>query len=388
MKKAILTLLLTSSSIAAFSQAAKVTSAYLYMQHNEMDKAKPAIDAAALDEKTKIDAKTWLYRGQIYFSIASDKKWANIADGAVMKAYESYKEGLRLDPKNKYPELREGMKALATSLFNEGVNAYSGHNYEAVFPNFNAYYEAMKNKEVETYMLGIFKANKIDSQSIRYYLAASAYQLKNYPLALGYFNQLIVNKYKTPEVYTIPAYIYQEMKDTAKALEVLQIGAQVVADSLKKNILTEELAIYVKQGKKQVAVEKGKAAIAYDPDNISIYLALGSIYESMNMDKEAGDLYTQAYNRKPEDPATNEAMGIYTFNQGAAKYNLSVKEKDMKKATALENTAKDIWKKCIPFLEKALASKPTDNTLLDTISQAYAQIGDTDKALEYKHRIK
>ena len=104
--------------------------------------------------------------GKTVLSIIIDQlKEANVNEFIFIVGYMGDK--IQDYVKNKYPELREGMKAIATSLFNEGVNAYSSHSYEAVFTNFNAYYETMKNKEVEAYMLGIFKTNNNSPVSVK-----------------------------------------------------------------------------------------------------------------------------------------------------------------------------------------------------------------------------
>ena len=57
-------------SIGGYSQSSKRTSAYMYMQNGQLDKAKESIDEAVQHEKTMTDPKTWLYRGMIYYEIA------------------------------------------------------------------------------------------------------------------------------------------------------------------------------------------------------------------------------------------------------------------------------------------------------------------------------
>ena len=69
MKKIILamTMALLFAS-AGFAQRSKRTSAFMYMEKGQLDKAKEKIDLAVKHEKTKMDPKTWLYYGRIYYS--------------------------------------------------------------------------------------------------------------------------------------------------------------------------------------------------------------------------------------------------------------------------------------------------------------------------------
>jgi len=53
----------------AFSQPAKVTSAWNYLKNQQYDKAKENIDEAIKNEKTMTLAKTWFFRGNIYLNI-------------------------------------------------------------------------------------------------------------------------------------------------------------------------------------------------------------------------------------------------------------------------------------------------------------------------------
>lgn len=57
-------------SISSFAQSNKVLDAYNYLKAGKLDKAKAAIDAAALYPDTKDDPKTWLYKGNVYLALA------------------------------------------------------------------------------------------------------------------------------------------------------------------------------------------------------------------------------------------------------------------------------------------------------------------------------
>ena len=71
MKKILVTISLIAFVFSiGLGQTNKRTSAYMYNKNKQYDKAKEAIDEAILHPKTENDAKTWMYRGIIYYNIA------------------------------------------------------------------------------------------------------------------------------------------------------------------------------------------------------------------------------------------------------------------------------------------------------------------------------
>lgn len=142
-------------------------------------------------------------------------------------------------------------------------------------------------------------------------------------------------------------------------------------------------------GKTKEAIELGKEAISADPQNASIYLAMGNIYDyKLDMPNEAQDMYNKAIAVNPNDFNINYSLGASFFNQGATVYNQSLNEKDMNKATKLENQAKEIWKKSIPYMEKAHALKPEDKDVINVLAEVYAKLGDFQKSNEYRAKLK
>ena len=59
-------------SMGMQAQKNKRTSAYMYNKNKQFDKAIEAIDEAIKHPKTEKDAKTWMYRGIIYYNVAND----------------------------------------------------------------------------------------------------------------------------------------------------------------------------------------------------------------------------------------------------------------------------------------------------------------------------
>src|SRR5690606_3187934 len=92
-------LLFICLSTIAFSQKARVTSAYNYERNNELDKAMEAIEEATKDPTTEGFWKTWMFRGNVYRSIAlsQDPQFQNLHPNPVKEAYISYKKVYSLE---------------------------------------------------------------------------------------------------------------------------------------------------------------------------------------------------------------------------------------------------------------------------------------------------
>ncbi|MFA7599775.1 MAG: hypothetical protein WCY35_03545, partial [Bacteroidales bacterium] len=84
-----LVLLIASLTIltTGYSQSGKrdVSSAYNHYLNQYWDRAKSSIDKAITFEDTKNDAKTWLYRGNIYLQLAStqDPAYKSLCDNCA-----------------------------------------------------------------------------------------------------------------------------------------------------------------------------------------------------------------------------------------------------------------------------------------------------------------
>ena len=104
MKKTILTVLIMMISIVMIGQTNERTSAFNYQRYGKLDLAKAAIDEAVQDEKTIMDAKTWFYRGNIYYDIAvsTDANFQKLDPDPFGVAYESYMKAKELDTKGEF----------------------------------------------------------------------------------------------------------------------------------------------------------------------------------------------------------------------------------------------------------------------------------------------
>jgi tetratricopeptide (TPR) repeat protein len=140
MKKLFLLLPFVAATVAsADAQPAKRTSAYNYLSYGELDNAKEAIDAASEHEKTVADAKTWLYRGQIYQGIyeSQDPKFKALSDNPLEEAYKAFLKCNELDEKGTHSDVTlKYLDVQSRQFINEGITAYNSKNYPAALNAF------------------------------------------------------------------------------------------------------------------------------------------------------------------------------------------------------------------------------------------------------------
>ena len=89
-------------SLGSYAQKNKRTSAYMYNKNKQFDKAIEAIDEAVKHPKTEKDAKTWMYRGIIYYNVANDTapEVNELAPNAADISVESFAKAKEYDEKD------------------------------------------------------------------------------------------------------------------------------------------------------------------------------------------------------------------------------------------------------------------------------------------------
>ena len=149
MKKVSALMALLISGSAVFAQGAKVMNAYNYLSDGEFIKAIEQIEPATEHEKTKYDGKTWYYRGRIYEQIyfSEDVKYAELKDGSLLKAIESYEKAKELGSKRiSMNELNDRYIHLSALHLLESANKVIELNPNSA--------DAYKNRGIAKYELG------------------------------------------------------------------------------------------------------------------------------------------------------------------------------------------------------------------------------------------
>lgn len=384
---AVITILLSANY--AFSQKAKIQTAYNFWKepYQQYDKAKEAIDEAAVHEQSMGMAKTWYYRGLIYSALYNDPKYGSLCDNCLLTAYESFKKANELDPKNEWRleiELERLPKTFSYQ-FNDGVKKFEQKDFNGSLGSFEI---ALKMEPTDT------------STILNAALAAD--QAGNKEKSMMYYNKLIEMQVNDPNLYSKLSERYRQEQNYDKALEIARAGRNRFPNDL--NLMLAEINILLTSGKNAEATGTLEAAIQKDPKNANLYLALGSTYDNLANPKgsdgkdlpkpaNSAELMAKAEKAYMDGLAAsggsyemNYNLGAMYFNQAADLANAANNTKNDADYQKAKNLSDAKFKQAKPYLEKALELNPRktadDQQLYDgalnSLKQLYVRIGDME----------
>jgi tetratricopeptide (TPR) repeat protein len=378
MKKAILTGLILMTAVIMFGQTNKRTSAFNYQRYGKLDLAKEAIDECVQNEKTIMDAKSWFYRGNIYYDIAvsPDSSYRKLDPDPFKVAYESYMKAKELDTKGEFTaDIDRYTLAIAEGYYNLGVLAYNEQNYKGSALNFEKSFNVNRN------------FGRVDTTAL--YNAAVAASLGNETqLAKQYYQQVAELGYERPDIYSSLADIYKSEGDTAKAVKVVEEGRAKFPGDF--NLLVAEINIYLATDEKEKAKADLETALEMDKTNPSIFFAVGTIYDQLGDIEKAVDAYKTAIQLNPEYFEANYNLGALYVNQAAEILDKAndlpldaIAEYDKQKALA-----DDMLKASLPYLEKSLELMPEDVNTMVSLKEIYTRLGMTEKLKSIDEKLK
>ena len=309
----------------------------------------------------------------------------------------------------------------------------------AVEDNRNSNYSLASNK-----LLMAYRMNEEKNKDYLYYAAGSAVNSKEYDKALDYYVELKENNYTgvIDEYYITNNETGEEEKVSETEFDLLKSSKDYSnprvgqTESRYPEIVKNIALIYVQQGKNDVAIEAIQEARSIQPDDTSLILNEADLYIriSNNSDDESErDLYRKkfkelmelAITKDPENGILYYNLGVISSEQGendsALEYykraiefkpdyvdaylnlvavildgeqslvdemnNLGTSKKDNIRYDELKVEREDLYKECIPFLEKLIEVSPTNIDALNTLKNIYGVLGENEKFKDISARI-
>lgn len=361
------TVFLVFCPLFMLGQKSKVLSAYkhhqVYMSNkkcSELAGAKTAIDEAVNDLQTSQWAKTWYYRGNIYFdiSVSEDKGCNELSDSALSIAYEAYIKALELDIKKHYTtDIQTRLAVIGPYFLNQGVKLY----------NDEAYAGALACFEKSAAIAKVF--NKTDSLSI-YNAALSAEQLKDFEKARHYYQELIKIGYGGAKTYSFLANTYVMQGDTANQIAVLSQGRQLYPQD--QNLIIETLNYYLEHEAYEEALTILNIVIDREPGNYLMHYYQGAVYDNLKAYDKAASAYAKSLVLKPDYFDANYNMGVLYFNQGVELNEEAFSENGSEEK---KKAARKKFEKALPYLEKANSLNAYDRSTLISLQKIYSILG-------------
>ena len=309
----------------------------------------------------------------------------------------------------------------------------------AVEDNRNSNYSVASDKLIMAYRM-----NEEKNKDYLYYAAGSAVNSKEYDKALDYYVELKENNYTgvIDEYYITNNETGEEEKVSETEFDLLKSSKDYSnprvgqTESRYPEIVKNIALIYVQQGKNDVAIEAIKEARSIQPDDTSLILNEADLYIriSNNSDDESErDLYRKkfkelmelAITKDPENGILYYNLGVISSEQGendsALEYykkaiefkpdyvdaylnlvavildgeqsivdemnNLGTSKKDNIRYDELKVERENLYKECIPFLEKLIEVSPTNIDALNTLKNIYGVLGENEKFKDISAKI-
>jgi len=206
-------------------------------------------------------------------------------------------------------------------------------------------------------------------------------------------------QYKDPKVEPIPSkkgeiaslvariYINQEQYD--KAIE--SIDAAKAANPNDVDLLLSEANMYYQMGEKEKAISILEEAGNMDKSNPGVYNNIGLMYAEIENTEKAVESYKTALEIDSEYNEARINMVAAMLGEERALIdemnNLGMSKKDNARYDELDAQRKDLYKKVLPYLEKAMEVDPENKEIVKTAMNLYTNLDQQEKADALKDRL-
>lgn len=380
-----------------------------------LDEAVAMINTAFQSEEAMNSPEAWISKGQIFNEIAKTEMTKKILDDQMGKsgvlntpdagviALQSFEKAMALaQKKSQTKDAIAGIKENEEVVNNLGIVYFQTNDYDQAYKNFNA---GVKDYE---YLKKNGEKSRLDDQTARndhyFYTSVAGYFGNEKQDVLPLLKELYAAKYTHPLVYEA-LFTLTVDQDEPKAMEYLETGKKVNPD--ESSLLFAEINHYLKVGKLDVLIGKLKAAIAKEPENVSVYTTLGNVYDQLNQRERASgniaeadkyfdlafDYYGQALAKNPNTFDAIYSQGALYYNKAAGMVDkLNELSNDYtpagnKKYKALKDEMDGYFTKALPYFIKAEEVDPKDLNVKIALKEIYARQGELEKSQEYKKKI-
>ncbi len=433
----------------ALNKADKALAAYVQSLDPATNEAKlkeavQMIDFASAADINKGKVRTWQSKGDIYNALADkdltilfknpDAKPENPA--APLIAAESFMKALELAQK-KF-EIKDAVKGMTESsgkLNNIGNAQIKMNDYKGAFKSLEM---VMKINDVVKKNGGDPVIAEADMANHKYVVAYCASAAGDKESALKLFKELYEADSKEASVYAQYFDMLYATGQKEEAWKVFDKGQAAFPTSTE--ILFSGINAKIAEQDYEALKQMLSKAVAAEPNNPSIYSALGNVYMNLSNEKSKEDLSKRKYITGPEggcyyvkeggdkvyvarsccssgcanektEEYFNEALSYFNkaisldakqfdavYSIGSLYFNKAVElikvanllpmDKDsQKKYKVMMDESTSLMATALPYFQKTEAMQPADVNTLIALSEIYARTNDLDKSREFKTRL-
>lgn len=405
MRKITLIAALLGLSFTMNAQSVKLQSAISDLRNGRLSRAKDNIDAASEHESTKMDPKTWIYRGLIYCQLGDPNikdKYKGLCDNCFEVAYEAAIRCKELDQTQEFKQLNDQVfKAVGSAFYNKTVDTY---NEAAKNNDTNLYRETIRLAE-EVIKINNNSGDKSSTSDAYWIAGLSAEMLKDTKAVEKYYKTLVIRKTDKERVYKTLFELYRSQNDTTKALNVAKnYSTKTRPEDFKSHLLMASAYLWIgniEKAKESTNTAVQKVATANDSTKGLVYCQIGNILN----DAKEFDMAQQNFNQALALSNTgdivefeaNHGLGILYYNHAADYIEAAnrVPETDVSgKYEELLNQSKEQFKLAIPHFQESIKMVENDQyrvqqyvTALRALKTIYARLEMYDQMPDITKRL-
>ena len=392
MKKLVLTLGLCLVAVVCFGQKKAVAEALKLAKDAKPNfvEARIKIKAALQHPETKDDPKTWFTAGQIeniQFDKENTKQFIGqqpaeaVMYNALVEIYpyfaKAYELDMKPDAKGKVkPKFAKDMKAITKvnlpHYINGGVYFFEQKNQKKAFEFFDQYVVISDSPLLKD---GEPPTTAVDSNYLisTFYAAAMAFELDDHEKAIKAITRATKQEFNQNTAFQYLAQRYKDADDMVNYEKALAEGFALFPTEIY--FIQNLMIIYTENEKNDKAIELTQIAIKHDPTNPDLYNFAGMIFESsLNDNAKAEENFLKAVELNPESAEFQFNLGRIYYNQAVEQLNVASEITDMKKYNEEREKARVLFRKSLPFLEKAYQLNSTMVSVMIPLRNIYYQL--------------
>jgi tetratricopeptide (TPR) repeat protein len=404
-----------------------IISVVTYAQKKEIKKAEKAIGSGNFTEafsyinqaegmisnaESSLKAQFYLIKGQAYLGDSNN-------DFEKLKsAGDAFQKSLEVESKGKYSdEVKAQIQNLRAALVNSAIEDQKVKNYDIA-----------STKLYQSYLV-----SRSDTSDL-YFAAGSSVSANDYDSALKYYKELmdlgytgIEKQFFATEIDTGEEILFNTKSERDLMVKSKSYNKPVdkLSESRQSEILRNMTLIYLNKGDTEAASAIIKEARDKNPDDISLIRAEAEMAYKVGEMERYNDLMQEIVAADPNNPEVYYNLGVGSNKMGdkdkALEYYEKALELDPSYPEALINTASliledeesiieemnslgtttadynrydelkevknDLYRKAIPYLEKATEVRPDNIELVRTLMNIYSQLGEDSKYKAMKSRF-
>jgi len=338
-------------------QTKEVTSAKVYIQQDDWDKAIEQLEQAVKLYPNDPEAHYLLGEG---YAVKGDFEGMN----------REFEASLAISPKFEQ-QIKASREKYWVRAFNNGVNKFNAQAYE----------EAAKD---------FLTATIVDpSRAEAYVNAATAYLvLDSLNKAVEIVESGLDHAPDDPKLLALAGDLYLRAQRFDDAIAVLQKAVE--KDPTNATAVANLARAYHSAGKGELALETYKKALAADSTNTDLIFNMALLYFDAKDYDKAIESFKKVLEKNPDDYEANWRLGV-TYLILADSLNKPVAEKLVAGEDVPQEEiqkVREAYAKAVPYLEKCTQLKPDDPDLWLYLGQAYVRAGMPEKGEQAFQREK